>query len=413
MPRTGLLVAALLALSLGATPSRADPWVFSPPVEVTDAAGERIFHHLESAGRRNVAVSAGVVAVAWEDDRNGTPRVYLARKGLDDAGFGESLRVSGEGEAYEPSLVALGEGRFALAWEEDGRVHARVIDAGRLGPVFRVANDDSVQASLAVHDGDLLLAAAEREARFSRIVLHRLGIGADLSLQERRACPVEAAAPKDEQLYPSLAVQAGRLVVAWEDRRPGHTIIMATASPVESPCRFSPVQRISQRDGDGTGRNMPYGKGHGVARVALAAFGTESVFAAWADKRNFREGYDIWGAPWQPATGFGANERVQDDFGGVAQQWHASVTGHPDGTLVVAWDDERDGSPSVVMSWREDGVWSDDVVLPGAGGPGEQANPSIVLDAGGNLHAAWVERTETGGPTRLRYAFGQAQDGPQ
>lgn len=409
MPRNGLLVAALLALSLGTTPARADLWEFSPPLEVTDTTGERIFHHLESAGRRNVAVSAGVVAVAWEDDRDGTPRVYLARKGLDDAGFGESLRVSGEGEAYEPSLVAVGDGRFALAWEEDGQVHARVVAADRLGPVFRVANDDSVQASLAWHDGDLLLAAAEREARFSRIVLHRLKIDPELALRERRACPVEAAAPKDEQLYPSMAVQAGRVVVAWEDRRPGHTIIMAAASPVAAPCKFSPVQRISQRDGDGAGRNMPYGKGHGVARVALAAFGAESVFAAWADKRNFREGYDIWGAPWQPATGFGANERVQDDFGGVAQQWHATVAGHPDGTLVVAWDDERDGSPSVVMSWREDGVWSDDVVLPGAGGPGEQANPSIVLDADGNLHAAWVERAETGGPTRLRYAFGHTR----
>ncbi|HEV57849.1 MAG TPA: hypothetical protein ENN87_10200 [Phycisphaerales bacterium] len=406
--------ARLAALALVLVPAvvMADRWHFEPPIEVTSVAGGQVFHHLESSGRRNVAVSGGVVAVAWEDDRDGTPRVYLARKGLDDDAFADEQRVSGAGEAYEPSLVALGAGRFALAWEEDGQVHARVVDGPRLGPVFRAANADSVQASLAAAGGTLLLVAAERDGRFPRIHAHRLAVGPDLALTAAEHCPVDGVAPRDEQLYPAAIVLAGRVVVAWEDRRPGHTIIMAASSPAGAVCQFAPAQRISQRDGSGNGmgRNMPYGKGHGVSRVALAAFGSSSAFAAWADKRNFREGYDIWGAPWTAADGFGANERVQDDFGGVAQQWHATAAGHPDGTLVVAWDDERDGSPSVVMSWREDGTWSDDVVLPGAGGPGEQANPSIVLDADGNLHTAWVEREVTGGPTRLRYAFGRARD---
>ena len=62
-----------------------------------------------------------------------------------------------------------------------------------------------------------------------------------------------------------------------------------------------------------------------------------------------------------------------------------------------------------MLSWREADTWSDDAVLPGAGGPGVQAHPSIALDAHGNLHAAWVERDTVNGPTRLRYLFGRAQ----
>ena len=390
----------------------ASPWEFEAPVAVTSATGERVFHHLDSAGRRNIAVAADQVAVAWEDNRDGTPRVYLARKPLATGVFSEAVRISGQGDAYEPSLVALDARRLVLAWEEDGRVHLRIADGERLGPIVAVSSDESVQPSLIAVDGRVLLVAAERERRFPRIVLREFSVADDLSLDQTASCPVDEAPPQDEQLYPAIAVQAGQAVVSWEDRRPGHTIIMAATSPVAKVCAFGAAERISWRDrkggnASGTMRNMPYGKGHGVSRVALAAFGEDSVFAVWADKRNFREGYDIWGAPWTAANGFGENERVQDDFGGVAQQWHAAAAGHPDGTVVVAWDDERDGNPSIVLSWREQGGWSDDVVLPGASGPGEQAHPSIVLDADGNLHAAWVERDVTGGPTRLRYALGR------
>jgi len=141
--------------------------------------------------------------------------------------------------------------------------------------------------------------------------------------------------------------------------------------------------------------------------VSMGAYGGEQILAAWADKRDFREGYDIYAAKYQGVKGGGANERVQDAFGGVARQWHPSVAGYADGSLVVAWDDDRDGDANVMLSWREEETWSEDVALPGADGPGEQANPTITFDAEGNLHAAWVERDTVGGPTRLRYAFGR------
>ena len=97
---------------------------------------------------------------------------------------------------------------------------------------------------------------------------------------------------------------------------------------------------------------------------------------------------------------------MQDSFGGVAQQWHATVTGDSAGRLVVAWDDKRDGDANIMLSWLENEEWSEDLAVPGAAGAGEQNHPSIVIDNEGDLHLAWVERTTVNGPTRVRYVFG-------
>lgn len=404
MKRSVPLLFVLLATPLL---TLASPWQFSAPITVSDRHGEKLFHHLESSGRRNIAVSDDTVAVVWEDDRDGTPRIYLARKALAESSFAAPQRLSGEGEAYEPAIVALGEGRFAVAWEEEGRVRLRVAGRYALGPRTTLAAAESVQPSLLHADGELLLAVARREERYSRVYLHRFAVARNALLPEAH-CAVDAEAPRDDQLYPTLARQGEHTVVAWEDRRPGHTIIMAGESTVGEACSFSLPKRISLRPE--REEEAPYGRGHGVARVALAAYGKQGMLAAWADKRDFREGYDIYAAHWGPQQGFGANERVQDAFGGVARQWHATVAGDDAGRLLVAWDDERDGDGNVMISWYDGTEWSEDLALPGADGEGEQVHPTITLDEQGNLHAAWVERETVGGPTRLRYLIGQLRE---
>ncbi len=180
---------------------------------------------------------------------------------------------------------------------------------------------------------------------------------------------------------------------------------MASEGKARERCRFTALQHISLRPECAV--KMSYGKGHGVTRVSLGAYGKTGVLAVWANKRDLLEGYDIYGTTRQAAGGFGGSERVQDSFVGVARQRHPSVAGHAGGMVVVGWGDDCDGDTNVMLSWREEGQWSEDIALPGADGPGEQTNPSITLDAEINLHAAWVERDNVGGPTRLHYAFGR------
>jgi len=405
----------LLLAGYGLTqPAAAQPWKFGQPLAVTEVQGDGIFHHLESAGRRNIAVAGDSVAISWEDNRNETPAIFFAHKSRQSEAFSKAIRISGKGEAYEPSLTALGEDRFAIAWEEAGRVHLRLSDGKQLGPILKLDVKQAGQTSLTAKGDTLLLvyAAADPNSRHRRVYLQQLDTDG-LTLQTGNTCRVDPEPLKQAQLYPTVSKLPDRTVVAWEDRRHGHTIIMAAENRQPGTCRFDKPQRISEPL---PGPRPPYGKGHGVTRVAMDRYGQDRVLAAWADKRNFREGYDIYASHY-PARGdalFGSNQKVQDPFGGVAQQWHPSVAGSPSGQLVVAWDDSRDAQTNILLSWYTDGQWSDDLSVPGASGDHEQNHPSITLDRHGNLHLAWVERETVGGPTRLRYLFGKAASaGPE
>ncbi|MES9968404.1 MAG: hypothetical protein ABW092_00105 [Candidatus Thiodiazotropha sp.] len=386
--------------------------MFERAIDVSGNANtsSNYFHHLDSSGRRNIAVSDETIAIAWEDDRDGIPRIYLAYKQNNQAHFNHQLQVSGEGDAYEPSLIALSGSRFVIAWEELGRINARMATVDgklRLGPIAGLDHAPSAQVNLSVDDDRIVAVWSQRSGRFGRIRMSRLVPGDKGKLEPVNGCAVDRVPPTDEQLYPSATISDSRVIVTWEDRRPKHTIIMAAIEQRKNTCSFSEPFRISEKP---EGPNLPYGSGHGVSRVALERFGEQGAFAVWADKRDFRDGYDIWGAPFLPTdNGFGNNQKVQDDFGGLAKQRHASITSHTDGALVVAWDDEREGNSDVVLSWYEDGEWSDDWILPVASGEGQQSNPSIMLDSRGNLHIAWIERQLTGGATRIKYAFGQHQ----
>ena len=291
-----------------------------------------------------------------------------------------------------------------MAWEENEHVYLRVAGPEALGPIVTVSNKMSAQVSLARKGDHILLVFRKQPQRFGRIMLHEYQLVDRLKIQAVNSCRVDPAPPDDDQLYPVVSVLENRVVVAWEDRRPGHTIIMANQSLPGKSCAFEPPVRISEKPP--VQRSVQYGTGHGVARVALANYGDRGLFAAWADKRDFREGYDIYGADKQDGNAFGANVRVQDDFGGNYRQWHSTMAGHRDGHLIAVWTDERDGNMDIWFSWLEDGEWSEDLALPGASGPGVQYHPSITMDADGNIHAAWIERDVVGGPTRILYTYG-------
>lgn len=391
---------------------QAQEWAFGNPITISDSA-DKTFHHLESSGRRNIAVASQIVAVVWEDNRDEKASIYLALKDKKHLDFSTELKISGSEDAFEPSIIALPGSRFAISWEEDNQVFIRVVNAAeitspKLGNSLKLPIKNTMQSSLAANQEQIFVALAERNGRNSRIRLVQLQLEQKLNLNLLKHCQVDLKVVKDEQLYPSVILQNKNgektIVLAWEDRRMGHTIIMGSESKVEQFCQFSPVQRISKREGKS---NLPYGKGHGVSRVALDTYGDSGIFAAWADKRDFREGYDIYAAEYGASAQWSDNQKVQDDFGGVARQWHATVAGHPKGLRVVAWSDERENNSDVFYSLYENGEWSEDFPVPGASDEGEQSHPSITLDKDANIHLAWVHRSQVGGITTLKYIMGR------
>ena len=118
--------------ALLAVPAQAAAWEFSAPLDIVPEQ-PGVFHQLDSAGRKHIAVSGDTVAVVWEESRGGTSQVYVAFKPL-SANVFSLLRVSGGATASVPVIAPFGDGRFLLAWEQDGDLHARVAEAAVLGP---------------------------------------------------------------------------------------------------------------------------------------------------------------------------------------------------------------------------------------------------------------------------------------
>lgn len=391
--------AAILLMTIAAGPVGAE-WEFSPPREVSGALVD-VFPHLESAGRRSLAVGDGGVAVVWEDNRSGSPQVYLA-VGKAEGAFSGPRRLSTGEEAFEPAITAASDGRFVVTWEQDGAVWGAVAVAENSGAPRRLSGGAAGQATVTARPGEGVLAAWSAERGPHRgIVLATIALdGLEIAQIEQR--PV-GKLPEGDQLYPALAAADDALVLAWEDRRAGHTRLYVTRS--RAGRELEPVRLLNELPPDS---NPQFGRGSGVTRVALAAGPEGRVAAAWMDKRAFRGGYDIYAAVSDDGgADFGHNELVQDMFGENTPQWHPSVAVGPKRQVAVAWDDPRDGTPDVWVSRRTGaGEWSDDIAVTPAYGPGAQSSPSIAFGADGTLHLAWVERQDDQSP-RLLYATGR------
>lgn len=387
------------ALLAGASAGlHAQDWRFTQAAVVTAPDGEQVFPHLDASGRRSLAVDGERVAVVWEDNRSGTPHAYVAFRDEDGDGFEARRRISGEEPAYAPAITTLGDGRFLTAWEEDGRVRARVLSRERAGPAAPLA-EDADQPTLHAANGRVFAAWREGEPGTRRVALAALNVeGEKVAVGWRR--PVAPHDGRGDQLYPALAGLGDGALVAWEDRRHGHTrLYCAVRDDDGGP---EPVQLNETPSSS----NPQYGRGTGVTRVALAK-GGDRLAAVWMDKRDFKGGYDIYSATGPAAEArFGPNEKAQDLFGNNTPQWHPAIAVSPSGQVVAAWDDPRDGNPDLWLSVRDtDGSWGDDFTFGGGSGPGAQTHPVVAFDDAGRLHLAWVDR----GPEGARVLYSVAR----
>ncbi len=405
--------ALLFCMLLFCTSIQAAPWEFEPAISVTTDSATGVFTHLESSGRKSIAVADGWVAVAWEDNRDGVSRCYVAVKQAGHNKFSPSFQVSGNAEAAEPAIVGLSGGRFALAWEEAGQIRARVLTTTqqdalvKLSAPLQLSAATSTQASLSYSkDNGLFAVWSEHGKQYWQIRLAKLQVSGQGKINTSGLILVDAAG-KGDQSYPSIAELAGdKTMVAWEDRRAGHTRILTATSNSVNAASFETKELNEYL---WRGKNLGLGMGTGVMRVSLAAHGQDGVAAVWADKRDFPSGYDVYGSFARgPNLTFGANEKVQDEFGDTYAQWHPTVAANRDGRVAVVWDDDREGSPDVWLSWRNADGWSGDLAVPGASGAGVQSDPSIAMDELGNLHLVWVEKADLNSPSRIRYLFARA-----
>src|SRR4030067_669195 len=153
-PPMGRMLLCGLGL-LAIPPAIAAPWSFDEKMTVAQTSKPRTFHHVESSGRKNIAVSGDTVGVIWEDNRSGVPQVYVAFKPIQSSAFESPWRTSDAPPrahalaAYEPVIVALGGGRFLMAWEQSSGVWVRSGGPQGLDPAVKLGSAEAGQITLA------------------------------------------------------------------------------------------------------------------------------------------------------------------------------------------------------------------------------------------------------------------------
>jgi hypothetical protein len=357
------------------------------------------FIHLDASGRRSIAVSGNVVGVVWEDNRSGKPGIYIAFCLPDKNSFTPPQKISLRSSAYEPVIAALEEQRFLAAWEEEERVWLRVMSPSKSGAAISIGHAPAKQISIEA-DSRGNAGAVWSQGPPRNVNIYYAGLKVDAySVQAAPPQLVDNSDDRNVQSYPVLAFSEPGKIVAWEDRRHGHTRIFAAFAPKGRP--FQRYQLLNEFDAS---PNPELGKGSGAMRPVLASDGGRIVLTAWMDKRNWQGGYDVFAAVSENGgASFGRNEQAQDMFGENVPQWHAAVALRAkDGRAAAAWDDTRNENSDVFYSLRVNGEWSENYELPGATGPGHQSHPSIVFDGQGRLHAVWLDNA--GGHISLRYA---------
>lgn len=389
------LLRLCLAL-LWAVPALANAWSYSPVITVTESNQPRTFQHLESSGNRSIAISQQHIAVVWEDNHSGAPTVYVAFKAQDASHFSRAVRVSDTGPAYEPAVAGLPDGRFIVVWEADASIWSRIVSPQQQAPGQQLTQSAAREATVTAAGGRLWLAWAAKAGAHFQVVATSASIQGD-RLRLAGIKPLDPSPPKQDQLYPSIALTRDGTTIGWEDRRYGHTrLFTAYAARGGWFTSLRPLNQLKAR------RSMVYGNGTGAMRVVLASDGQNQIVGSWLDKRDFTEGYDVYAAfSHDSGNSFASNTKVEDMLGANQAQWHAVSAMDRRGHAVVAWDDQRDGSPDVWLSWLVAGGWSDDDSPEAAHGSGSQTHPSIVFDDLGRLHLVFLDREP--GKTAIRY----------
>jgi len=376
-------------------------WKFNTRIAVTAAPVKGIFHHLEGAGRKHIAASAGSIAVVWEDDHSGDPQIYLNSIKTGSSSFSRVLQVSTGVEAYEPAIAALTSSQFVVAWEQDGEVYARSSLNQQLSTIFKLSKNTASQVSLTAMGDKVFAVWREQQGRSWSLWVAQLGVdsnGLINVLKKSRVVPEALNAPV---LFPTVAVNDAGLMVAWEDRQSGHTRLKYSAS-ADGGESFSESQYLNEFFSN---RNE-YDKGNGVTRVSMASYGEDEFVASWMDKRRGGVGYGIYAAQGSDDS-FGPNEKVHSQQGDSLPHYNPSTAGNMAGDFVVAWDDYRQGNSDIWMSvYTEDDEWGIDFSPQPASGEAEQSHVSVVLDEQGGLHIVWIERDKVDAPTRLWYSYG-------
>jgi N-acetylneuraminic acid mutarotase len=147
--------------------------------------------------------------------------------------------------------------------------------------------------------------------------------------------------------------------------------------------------------------------------ITIASHGTDDVYVAWQDHRNYdphTTGKDIYfSKSTDGGETFGTNVRVSDDN---ATSWEGipSMDVDPEGNIYIVWTDKRnlnEGFHAVYFSMSSDGgnSFSENLRVSDVIGKNySHCAPSIAVDNEGNINVVWWDDREKSGVRDIYFA---------
>src|SRR2546428_9769988 len=319
---------------------------WSPPIRGNDDAAAA------AQAEPSLALdTANNIYIAWTDARSGNNDVYFAKSVNGGQTFGANLRVN------DVMTNSQSEPDLAVDPVNPHLVHVVWTDTRSpiLGPDIFYANST---------DGGLSFNPSIR---------------------------VNDDVTSTEQGQPAIAVAPNRDVyVVWRDPRSaakGPDIYFAKS--IDLGATWSPTIYLNSDVGNAAQQDPT---------IAVDLAGT--IYVAWTDGRNANTAPDIYEA-WSANAGasFGANVQVNDDRS-LAPQLNPSLAANA-GKIQIAWADYRTGVSThhdIYTASSEDGItWSANMKVNDDSLPNNfQMNPSVAVDAAGDLFAAFLDTRTIG-----------------
>ncbi len=275
---------------------------------------------------------------------------------------GHPINVSASLNDSRAPRLAVSGGMVHVVWEESSRVYHRFWNGSTWSPSHRVAFGE--QPALAVDASGLVHVAFVNEFGGNYEVYHCRWKGASWSL------PRNVSNTSGVSSAPGLAVAPdGMIHVVWADNTPGYNVIY-------------------HAHWDGTywiNEPVPSAFG-GAPAVSVSLDGV--VHVVWQDRDAPGAPYEVYYSRWT-----GNRWSLPEDLSDTAaeQSIIPGVAVGPDGQAHVAWQERVDSRYTIHYTRGFVAYWSVPERL--SEGEGEAYLPSLAISAGSSVYVGWDEST--------------------
>jgi hypothetical protein len=352
--------------------------------------------------------AAGNWVGVWADDRNNNDVYQIRARGFTATGcqrFGEiTVNTDSKGQQLAPALAAAADGRFVVAWHDDGgdgkyQIKMRGFNSDgserfSQRTVNNVASGQQLEPAIAMaSNGDFIVGWQDDAGNDGKYQIVARLFNADGTPKAGQFTVNSNAA--GQQLFPSVAASLdGDFVVAWQDDTDGNGTYQIKGRGFKK----DGSERFAQRTVNETSK--------GQQRKPVVAMAPNGSFvAAWEDDGGDSK-YQIVSRRFrQNGTAIAGNQTVNVGAAGnqlrptIAMRAYDGNAGNR-GEYVISWEDDFNNNQEYQIKARgfnANGTQLMSQVTVNRNSRGQQLRPAVTLGPDGRFVVAWQDDLEKNG----------------